>query len=152
MQEKVKKTFSVRIYRFFLIGYAFYSENSNEPKVDQEKTVFSAVIEKETHEENINSSNQKASPATVEKRKAPKRKNDGNTKLSSKQIKTNRYDGLSHWPAIDSRKNASRCKNEGCTFKTHFYCSKCEVHLCIRQARNCFEDFHILDDKTAETK
>lgn len=60
-----------------------------------------------------------------------------------------RYDCVGHWPEIDSKKNASRCKNETCTFKTHFFCSKCKVYLCIRQHRNCFRQFHTLIDERA---
>lgn len=53
-----------------------------------------------------------------------------------------RYDGLNHWP--DIRNCQARCKNENCVSKTHFFCSKCNVSLCITTGRNCFKSFHIL--------
>lgn len=102
------------------------------------------------------------SQAELEGKKAKNKKNNGNKKsyennnLTSTQKKARkpfeefRYDGLGHWPEIDSKKNASRCKNENCTFKTHFYCSKCNVHLCIRPNRNCFKQFHIFDNERIE--
>lgn len=53
-----------------------------------------------------------------------------------------RYDGLNHWPEI--RNGQTRCKRENCVSKTHFFCSKCNVSLCIATERNCFKSFHIL--------
>lgn len=52
-----------------------------------------------------------------------------------------RYDCSNHWPEMHG---STRCKKEGCTFKTHFRCSKCNVSLCITADRNCFKAFHIL--------
>lgn len=53
-----------------------------------------------------------------------------------------RFDQKKHFP-IFSRK-ISRCKNEDCDKKTHIFCSKCKVHLCIVKNRNCFLKFHFL--------
>lgn len=55
-----------------------------------------------------------------------------------------RYDQISHFPAVDTNRNGTRCKNENCTQKTHFLCTKCNVHLCLKSDRNCYKDFHIL--------
>lgn len=53
-----------------------------------------------------------------------------------------RFDRLDHLPDIDEKANASRCKNIGCAKKTHIYCTKCNLHLCLTQRRNCFKLFH----------
>lgn len=53
-----------------------------------------------------------------------------------------RYDGYKHFPEIDNKKDNSRCKMEGCKLKTHVFCKKCEVHLCLTKDRNCFFSFH----------
>lgn len=54
-----------------------------------------------------------------------------------------RYDAVNHWPELDGKKTGTRCKNEDCKQKSHFYCSKCEVHLCLTKDRNCFKKYHI---------
>lgn len=53
-----------------------------------------------------------------------------------------RYDGYNHNPNVDERKENSRCKLEGCKNKTHIFCEKCKVHLCLIKGRNCFSKFH----------
>lgn len=53
-----------------------------------------------------------------------------------------RYDGYQHLPHYDEKKEASRCKNEGCKNRTHILCAKCNIHLCILKGRNCFSTFH----------
>lgn len=53
-----------------------------------------------------------------------------------------RFDNFNHFGYHDTKPNASRCKNPGCTYKTHLYCTKCQVHLCLISSRNCFWDFH----------
>lgn len=105
-------------------------------------------VVKQQDENTIDSDIQSTTPAiNIASVNVPKRK-IGYIKPTTKRLKIEkpsesvRYDCMSHWPEIDSNKNASRCKNECCTFKTHFYCSKCNVHLCIRQNRNCFTQFH----------
>lgn len=55
-----------------------------------------------------------------------------------------RYDGYNHIPTVDEKKkDNSRCKLEGCKNKTHIYCTKCEVHVCLIKGRNCFSKFHL---------
>lgn len=56
-----------------------------------------------------------------------------------------RYQKQNHLPEFDSNKNATRCKNENCISRTHIFCTKCNVHLCIAKNRNCFKEFHILN-------
>ncbi|XP_022167869.1 piggyBac transposable element-derived protein 4-like, partial [Myzus persicae] len=42
-----------------------------------------------------------------------------------------RKDQYGHHPEYDDRKEAIRCKFEGCTGRTHVYCIKCGTHLCF---------------------
>lgn len=53
-----------------------------------------------------------------------------------------RYDGYGHFPEYDEKKEAGRCKLEGCRKKVHTFCMKCKVHLCLVKGRNCFFNFH----------
>ncbi|XP_022174122.1 piggyBac transposable element-derived protein 3-like [Myzus persicae] len=55
-----------------------------------------------------------------------------------------RYDRIYHMPQMDSLKNATKCKNPTCSRnnRTHFFCKKCNVHLCLTRDRNCFEEYH----------
>ena len=54
-----------------------------------------------------------------------------------------KYDGFDHWPMFVSAVNNTRCKNEQCSGKTYWKCSKCNVHLCLHSNRNCFTQYHI---------
>ncbi|KAK4874020.1 hypothetical protein RN001_013380 [Aquatica leii] len=49
---------------------------------------------------------------------------------------------VDHMPHLDNNKKGKRCKYPTCNKKTHFYCDKCSVHLCIKKERNCFVTFH----------
>ncbi|XP_060845829.1 piggyBac transposable element-derived protein 3-like [Rhopalosiphum padi] len=55
-----------------------------------------------------------------------------------------RYDTIDHIPAVDRLKNPTKCKNPECSIKhrTHTFCEKCDVHLCLSSDRNCFKEFH----------
>lgn len=64
-------------------------------------------------------------------------------KPNQMEIDNSRYDKYDHWPKKDNKKSQSRCKMENCGEKTHIYCSKCQLHLCITSSRNCFVDYHI---------
>lgn len=70
----------------------------------------------------------------------PKRKYNATEK---KPVHSVRYDGIEHFPRINKDRMV-RCKYEGCNKKSYFYCSKCNVHLClcVIENRNCFEPFH----------
>lgn len=42
-----------------------------------------------------------------------------------------------------SNKNSyMRCRKPGCNKKTRFFCTKCQVYLCISPERECFFEFH----------
>jgi len=53
-----------------------------------------------------------------------------------------RYDHINHLPEFDDLKDATFCKNEGCSKKSHLTCTKCNVHLCLTKKRNCFYEYH----------
>lgn len=74
---------------------------------------------------------------------------DANTETPSKKRKREnrpdfsiRFDGKGHLPAKENWDNATRCKLESCKKKSHVYCTKCNVHLCLEAERNCFLKFH----------
>ena len=51
-----------------------------------------------------------------------------------------RHDNIGHWPM---KATVGRCKMQGCTSRTLFICSKCQVYLCVaRGGETCFLDFH----------
>jgi len=72
---------------------------------------------------------------------------------TNKKIRTDRpippdavkYDTIDHLPSVDNLKNPTKCKHPKCSQKhrTHIFCEKCKVHLCLASGRNCFADFHI---------
>lgn len=53
-----------------------------------------------------------------------------------------RKDKFDHFPEFDTKVHTSRCKNPGCKRKTHIFCIKCNIHLCIDGTSNCFYNFH----------
>lgn len=53
-----------------------------------------------------------------------------------------KYDLVNHMPMHDKKSEGTRCKAQNCKYKSHFYCDKCNVHLCLNRDRNCFSDFH----------
>lgn len=56
-----------------------------------------------------------------------------------------RFDGKDHWALYDRKPSRSLCKIKGCQNRTHIFCKKCEVYLCLNTTRNCFLRFHIHD-------
>ncbi|KRX42979.1 hypothetical protein T05_14538 [Trichinella murrelli] len=48
-----------------------------------------------------------------------------------------RFDQVAHWPEIINQKN--RCRSCGKTSRVR--CVKCNIHLCLTQQRNCFQQF-----------
>lgn len=64
------------------------------------------------------------------------------TKQENRPINEIRYDNIGHLPHIDEFKNPTRCKMEGCTLKSHIFCDKCKVHLCLKLDKNCYLKFH----------
>lgn len=53
-----------------------------------------------------------------------------------------KLDTVDHLPVHSGKKEAGRCKENGCKGKSHFRCLKCEVYLCLSKDRNCFLKFH----------
>ena len=53
-----------------------------------------------------------------------------------------RYDGFNHWPVFVSALNNTRCKNDNCSGKAYWKCSKCNVHLCFISNKNCFTQYY----------
>lgn len=91
-------------------------------------TISEAKQRKRTAGENIQT------PASPSKR----------NKTEKKPTNSLRYDSKGHFPEFDKNDNATRCKNENCRFKTHLFCTKCNIHLCLTTSRNCFKNFHLL--------
>lgn len=52
-----------------------------------------------------------------------------------------RTDKIAHFPI--EKNERQRCKKPLCGLKTYFYCTKCNIYLCISKKRNCFVDFHM---------
>ena len=51
-----------------------------------------------------------------------------------------RTDKVHHWP-YQMAGEAQRCKCPGCSRRTRFMCSKCQLYLCVVGSK-CFLDFH----------
>lgn len=68
---------------------------------------------------------------------------DVNTRESKPDPKM-KFDKKCHFPILTNRE--VRCKNEKCGKKTLVFCVKCKVHLCLVGKRNCFLEFHQLDN------
>lgn len=62
--------------------------------------------------------------------------------MTSRVLRSLRYDGANHWPVFMTNINNTRCKYEICSAKTYWKCSKCNVHLCLNSKKNCFYEFH----------
>ena len=67
--------------------------------------------------------------------------------MEVRPLKEVQLDGVDHMPNHDGKKEATRCKMNCLTTqrtagRTHFFCQKCKIHLCITKERNCFLAFH----------
>lgn len=109
--------------------------------------------------ENKNVSEEKGEKKILKSHKdlSGQKKSKQRSKTEKKPANKIRYDQIGHLPEFDEKKNPTRCKNDDCRHTTHAFCSKCRVHLCLLQSRNCFRDFHVLDiggatDNGAATK
>ncbi|XP_037269125.2 piggyBac transposable element-derived protein 3 [Rhipicephalus microplus] len=47
-----------------------------------------------------------------------------------------------HMPELVNQGSSSRCRNPGCSQRTKFRCTTCNIFLCITTARNCYKQFH----------
>lgn len=54
-----------------------------------------------------------------------------------------RTDTVDHLADFDDKKIATRCKYKDCKRRTHMFCSKCKIHLCLDSKNKCFRDFHL---------
>ena len=89
-------------------------------------------------------------PVNIKKRGRPSQNSRENTPVESRKfsrcerrpMREIQCDKVDHMPQIDDKKEATRCKLPSCKGRTHFYCDKCTVHLCLVKDRNCFERFH----------
>lgn len=60
--------------------------------------------------------------------------------LSAKDVPSHiRYDRRNHW-AIQHM-DPQTCKQDGCKRRSRFYCTKCQLYLCVT-GTNCFLNFH----------
>ncbi len=49
------------------------------------------------------------------------------------------FDGFNHLPACTEKRQRCKYCKEGFSF---IKCEKCNVWLCLRKGKNCFQDFH----------
>lgn len=47
-----------------------------------------------------------------------------------------------HLPRLADTANAARCRLQGCSMKTKFFCTKCQLFFCVTKERRCFELAH----------
>ena len=55
-------------------------------------------------------------------------------------VKDVRLDHFDHWP--DWGEVRQRCRLPNCSALTFVSCSKCGIHLCFKNGKNYFQDFH----------
>lgn len=63
-------------------------------------------------------------------------------KVETRPLVEVQSDRVDHMPQFDNKKEATRCKMVGCKGRSHVFCDKCNVHLCLLKNRNCFLSFH----------
>ncbi|XP_050293817.1 piggyBac transposable element-derived protein 3-like [Anthonomus grandis grandis] len=63
-------------------------------------------------------------------------------KVETRPLVEVQFDRVDHMPQFDDKKEATRCKVAECKGRSHVFCEKCRVHLCINKNRNCFLTFH----------
>lgn len=51
-----------------------------------------------------------------------------------------RTDSIGHFPKHSERR--VRCKNLQCNGQSRWFCTKCNVHLCLEKHKNCFLIYH----------
>lgn len=64
-------------------------------------------------------------------------------KFEVRPAKCVRLDTVDHLPIHSGQTGPGRCKQAGCSGRSHFICQKCHVHLCLGKNRNCFTTFHL---------
>ena len=87
------------------------------------------------------------SKVAIERTLHDQNNNNNKKKLrSAKDVNADtRYDNVGHFPGKMDMENAQRCKANGCSRKTFYYCRKCWISLCIfghDGQEDCFYTFH----------
>ena len=87
----------------------------------------------------------KAGKISPNKRGRPSTKSVGDAKRhrSSAPSTDVQLDKIGHCPLY--KKNRNRCKNGSCKGRTHLFCNKCNVNLCIEKNKNCWAKYHGFD-------
>jgi hypothetical protein len=76
-------------------------------------------------------------PSTSPKAPPPKQPRHG----SERRPEDVQYDNTDHMPHFDEKKEETRCKLVNCKGRSHIYCDKCCVHLCLTSKWNYFVEF-----------
>ena len=53
-----------------------------------------------------------------------------------------RFDGMNHWPE-QAAKVPRCCRVAGCKLRSTYWCTKCNVYLCLKGKNLCFVNFHL---------
>lgn len=61
-----------------------------------------------------------------------------------------RFDQFGHFPVLERVGYRVKCEMEGCNHNSFVSCSKCQVHLCLIQDRNCFIKFHVVESSSLQ--
>ena len=115
---------------FRLLVYKFTSSSCNATYIGKTKRHCTLLLE----HDNLNTSDDEDIGEPFRKKRS----------LSAEQVPTfvsgDRY---GHWP-LQLAGNTQRCKASKCKRKTRFFCSKCQVSLCV-VGSTCFTDFQYCD-------
>lgn len=106
--------------------------NENRQQTPQMET----KIESQMKQKKDNSNGEK-----FEKLKIGNKTKETRSKMTKKPPKEIRYDRTDHLPGYHANPSRRRCRLEGCSLKTNYYCIKCNVNLCVEE-KNCFIAFH----------
>ena len=78
-------------------------------------------------------------PLLAAENKVARKRHAPNVENLSKDI---RFDICSHYPVFQEIQSHCRQCGNGFTF---IQCMKCKINLCLLKARNCFNEFHGVD-------
>lgn len=67
--------------------------------------------------------------------------NSGVGKKAAHPTESTRFDEIGHFPEWGSKKSCKLCKKSD----THTFCTKCNIHLCFSNKKNCFKKYHVKD-------